>query len=189
MLYHLPQVRREGHGTAEVLYRGRCPVCIPRGTLDEKTVEQCGGPSWVPEYTARPQSCLCWDPLGTYENGQEGEDRMDGSDVRATGGESAQEVFRQQGLTCHRVGRYELAGHGMVTVCDVAMPVRVASEAVGVRSITPAQQQRDATAPIFGNLSDDSMLLLQPCVTVQIVMCPPPPRCGPGIGSTVIDSS
>ena len=63
---------------------------------------------------------------------------MDGSDVRATGGESAQEVFRQQGLTCHRVGRYELAGHGMVTVCDVAMlpvPVRVASEAVGVRSI------------------------------------------------------
>ena len=56
---------------------------------------------------------------------------------------------------------------GMVTVCDVAMlpvPLRVASEAVGVRSITPAQRQRDATAPIFGNVSDDSMLLLQLCV-------------------------
>ena len=55
----------------------------------------------------------------------------------------------------------------MVTVCDVAMlpvPLHVASEAVGVRSITPAQRQRDATAPIFGNVSDDSMLLLQPCV-------------------------
>ena len=56
---------------------------------------------------------------------------------------------------------------GMVTVCDVAMlpvPLRVASEAVSVRSITPARRQRDATAPIFANVSDDSMLLLQPCV-------------------------
>ena len=55
----------------------------------------------------------------------------------------------------------------MVTVCDVTMlpvPLHVALEAVGVRSITPAQRQRDATAPIFGNVSDDSMLLLQPFV-------------------------
>ena len=54
---------------------------------------------------------------------------------------------------------------GMVTVCDVTMlpvPLHVALEAVG--SITPAQRQRDATALIFGNVSDDSMLLLQPCV-------------------------
>ena len=43
------------------------------------------------------------------------------------------------------------------------VPLRVASEAVDVRLITPAQRQRDATAPIFGNVSD-SMLLLQPCV-------------------------
>ena len=56
---------------------------------------------------------------------------------------------------------------GMVTVCDATMlpmPLHVALEAVGVRSITPAQRQRDATALIFGNVSDDSMLLLQPCV-------------------------
>ena len=55
----------------------------------------------------------------------------------------------------------------MVTVCDVTMlpvPLHVALEAVGVRSITPAQRQRDATAPIFDNVSDDFRLLLQPYV-------------------------
>jgi hypothetical protein len=40
----------------------------------------------------------------------------------------------------------------------------VASGAVGVPSITPAQRLRDATAPIFGNVSNDSTLLLQPCL-------------------------
>ena len=60
--------------------------------------------------TPRPQRCLCWDPLGSYENGQEGKDGVDRSDVRASGEEGVQEAVRQQGLTCHRVGRYGLAG-------------------------------------------------------------------------------
>ncbi len=38
----------------------------------------------------------------------------------------------------------------------------VASGAVGVPSITPAQRLRDATALIFGNVSNDSTLLIQP---------------------------
>jgi len=40
----------------------------------------------------------------------------------------------------------------------------VASGAVGVRSITHAQRLRDATALIFGNVSNDSSLLIQPCL-------------------------
>jgi hypothetical protein len=51
-----------------------------------------------------------------------------------------------------------------VRCSDATCAITYASEAVGVRSITPAQRQRDATALIFGNVSDDSMLLLQPGV-------------------------
>jgi hypothetical protein len=138
------------------------------------------------------------DFVSTYENGQEGEDNIDGSEVRATGGEGVQEAVRQQGLTCHRVSTsspdmgvcarasYGPLPVGTVTVCDIAMllvPLHVASEAVRVRSITPAQRQRDATALIFGNVSDDSMLLLQPCVihlslsSVVVLPCTPPYYC------------
>ena len=50
---------------------------------------------------------------------------------------------------------------------DLLLPpcsLYVASGAVGVPSITPAQRLRDATALIFGNVSDDSLLLIQPCL-------------------------
>ena len=56
---------------------------------------------------------------------------------------------------------------GVAVMSEPLLPpcsLYVASGAVGVPSITPAQRLRDATALIFGNVSDDSLLLLQPCV-------------------------
>ena len=62
-------------------------------------------------------------------------------------------------LPQHPVGMVE---PGALT--SVPISLHVTSGVVGVPSLTPAQRLRDATALIFGNVIDDSLLLLQPCV-------------------------
>lgn len=57
-----------------------------------------------------------------------------------------------------------------VGVAGVEMPLlpslHVLSRELGVRSITPSQRLRDATALIFNKDIDDSLTLVQPCVTL-----------------------
>ena len=43
-------------------------------------------------------------------------------------------------------------------------PLHVEQRACVVSAITPAQRLRDATALIFGNVIDDLVSLIQPCV-------------------------
>jgi hypothetical protein len=43
-------------------------------------------------------------------------------------------------------------------------PLHVEQRACVISAITPAQRLRDATALIFGNVIDDSVSLIQPCV-------------------------
>ena len=43
-------------------------------------------------------------------------------------------------------------------------PLHVEERTCVVSAITPAQRLRDATALIFGNVIDDSVSLIQPCV-------------------------
>jgi hypothetical protein len=56
---------------------------------------------------------------------------------------------------------------GMVdlrALAPVFIQLHVVLGAVGAPSITHVQRLRNAIALIFGNVSDDSMLRLQPCV-------------------------